>query len=90
VAAGFTWAVTDAVTLHLAIAVENSSSIIPNIWLTTPRFGVGGVQRVALRRVPIVQVRVTDNVFLDFTAEWYQHPLGLHRAEALAGVTVEL
>ncbi|HYV47180.1 MAG TPA: hypothetical protein VFA20_20115 [Myxococcaceae bacterium] len=89
--AGVTLALGDAVSVHLALAATNTTDVLANFYQTAPRLGLGSVQRLGFRRLPLVQVRVlpmlSADLFADAWADFpYQGPIAF---DALAGATFE-
>jgi hypothetical protein len=84
---GLTVAVNDAVTVHVALAASNTRDIIPNLVMIVPHVGLGSVQRIAMRRPPLVQVRVLPFLTADVLASIWVYPLGIAEVEGLVGFT---
>jgi hypothetical protein len=89
--AGVTVALGDAVSVHLAVAATNTTDVLASFYQTAPRLGLGSVQRLGLRRLPLVQVRVLPMLCADLFADaWADYPYqGPIAVEALAGATFE-
>lgn len=75
----------DRVTLHLAVGVVNSAAIIPGLVSSSAMLALGNVERIGLRRPPLVRVRIAPRLFLDADAGLWIGVNGL--AEVRAGFT---
>jgi hypothetical protein len=87
VAAGYALEVSPRLRLHPAVALTNSVAEVPGVF-TSPlkaALGLGGVQRVGLRRTPLLQWGITDRLYLDVDAAVWAGLEG--SAEALVGFT---
>jgi hypothetical protein len=50
---GVTVAFSEAVAIHLAAAASNTTDVLANFYQTAPRLGLGSVQRLGFRRLPL-------------------------------------
>ncbi len=91
-AAGLTVSLSEQVAIHLAFAAANTTDVLANFWQTAPRLGVGSVQRLGFRRLPLVEVHLLPMLSIDLLADaWAPFPYqGGFAVEALAGATVHL
>jgi len=89
--AGVTLALGDAVAVHIALAATNTTDVLADFYRTAPRLGVGSVQRLGFRRLPLVQVKVLPMLSADLLADaWADYPYqGPIAVEALLGATFE-
>lgn len=91
-AAGLTVALSEQVTVHLAFAASNTSDVLSNFWQTAPQLGLGSVQQLGFRRLPLVEVHLLPMLSIDALAgAWAPFPYqGSIAVEALLGATVQL
>lgn len=91
VGAGLTLSLGDMVVVHLALAATNTSDVLSDFWQTAPRLGVGSVQRLGFRRLPLVEVHPLSFLSADLLAAvWAPFPYqGPYSAEVLLGATVQ-
>jgi hypothetical protein len=89
--AGVTVAFSEAISIHLAAAATNTTDVLANFYQTAPRLGLGSVQRLGFRRLPLVQVKVLPMLSADLFADaWADYPYqGPIAVEALAGASFE-